>query len=306
MENLSALTKEEKVKYFTKNQHKNISSLEITKSVVKHALLILVAISMLAPFFWMLSTSLKTSLNALSIPPQWIPDPFVWRNYLDVFIRVPFLRFLWNSTMHSVSVTFFEVVISVIVAYGFARFKFKGKKFLFMFLLLTIMLPGEITIVPGYIYWVWLGDLFGTSFINTYIPLILPSIGGQAVHVFFMSQYFRTIPKDFAQAAYINGANNVTILRKIYAPMSIPAIITISISSFMGTWNSFLSPMIYLNTRDKFNVQVGLAMFQSIDGANIDWAVLMAATMISILPILILFFSMQKYFIKSNKADGVK
>ncbi|MCZ6919241.1 MAG: carbohydrate ABC transporter permease [Rickettsia endosymbiont of Ixodes persulcatus] len=226
----------------------------------------------------MLSTSLKTSSNALAVPPQWIPNPIVWRNYLDVFIRVPFAQFLMNTVLHSLSVTTLEVGVSIIVAYGFARFKFKGKKFLFMFLLMTIMLPGEITIVPGYIYWVELGELLNFTFINTYIPLVLPAIGGQAVHIFFMSQYFRTIPKDFSEAAYINGANSWKILWKVYIPMSMPAIITIAISSFMGTWNSFLSPMIYLNTMDKFNVQVGLAMFQGINGANIDWAVLMAAT----------------------------
>ena len=301
-----SLDKDQKINELVKFSKKNRTTKDMIKSIIKHVALLTVAISMLAPFFWMLSTSLKTGPGALAIPPQWIPDPFVWRNFLDVFQRVPFLRFIWNSTFHSVSVTFLEVGISLIVAYGFARFNFKGKRFLFMFLLMTIMLPGEITIVPGFIYWVQLSEILGIQFIDTYWPMILPAIGGQAVHIFFMTQYFRTISNDFAEAAYINGASNWKILWKIYFPMSLPAIITISISSFMGTWNAFLSPMIYLNSRENFNVQVGLQMFQGIDGSNINWALVMAATTVSIIPILVLFFAMQKYFIPSNKADGVK
>jgi len=301
-----SINKEEKITQLIKLKKQDRNRSKMIKSILKHTALLLVAVSMLAPFFWMLSTSLKTGPGALAVPPQWIPDPFVWGNFAEVFRRVPFLRFIWNSVFHSVSVTFLEVSVSLIVAYGFARFNFKGKRFLFMFLLMTIMLPGEITIVPGYIYWVELSELLNMQFIDTYIPLILPAIGGQAVHIFFMSQYFKTISKDFSEAAYMNGASNWKILWKIYVPMSIPAIITISIASFMGTWNAFLSPMIYLNSRDNFNIQVGLQMFQGIDGANINWALVMAATTISIIPILVLFFAMQKYFIPSNKADGVK
>lgn len=223
---------------------------------------------------------------------------------MQKFCKGSFLQYILNTTFYTVSVTFLEVSVSLIVAYGFARFQFKGKNLLFMFLLITIMLPGEITIVPGYIYWAKIGEVLGIPTINTYIPLILPALGGQAVHVFFMSQYFRTIPKDFSEAAYINGASSWKILWRVYVPMSIPAIITIAISSFMGTWNSFLGPLIYLNDIDKFTVQVGLAMFQGM--FEVNWPLLMAATTLSIIPILVLFFSAQKYFVGSNKADGVK
>ncbi len=304
--NISSMNKDDKLKEILRLKKKEKNWKKIAASILKHKALLLVATSMLAPFFWMISTSVKTSSNVFAVPPQWIPDPIRWRNFLEVFESAPFLRYLWNSAYYAVLATFLEVIISIIVAYGFARFHFKGKKVLFLFLLMTIMLPGEITIVPGYIYWVKLGEFFNMSFINTYIPLILPAIGGQAVHIFFMSQYFRTIPKDFSEAAYMNGASSWRILWKVYFPMSLPAIITITISSFMGTWNAFLSPLIYLNDMEKFNVQVGLAMFQGLQGENVNWAVLMAATTISILPIIILFFSMQKYFIPSNKADGVK
>ncbi|WP_170875341.1 carbohydrate ABC transporter permease [Virgibacillus pantothenticus] len=297
-------TPEEFVSILVKERASHRSTKKMFHSILKHTLLILVAITMLLPFFWMVSTSLKTSNNVFTIPPQWIPNPIEVGNYADVFKAVPFFRYIMNTVGYTIAVTFFEVMVSIMVAYGFSRFNFKFKKPLFMFLLLTIMIPGEITIVPGYIFWAKLGEFFGTSFINTYVPLILPAIGGQAVHVFFMTQYFRTIPKDFAEAAYINGAGNWKILWRIYFPMSIPAILTITISSFMGTWNAFLGPLIYLNDMNKFTIQVGLAMFQGM--FDVNWPLLMAATTISILPMIVLFFSLQKYFIPSNKQDGVK
>lgn len=304
MQNLNTLSKENKIEEILKLSKKNKSKKQRISTVIKHILLSIVAISMLAPFLWMISTSLKTNSDVFTVPPKWIPNPVEWGNYADVFRKVPFMKFIVNTAFYTVSVTFFEVLVSIIVAYGFSRYKFKGKKFLFMFLLGTIMLPGEITIVPGYVFWAKLGQFTGIQFINTYIPLILPAIGGQAVHVFFMTQYFKSIPKAFSEAAYMNGANSWKILWKIYFPMSLPAILTITISSFMGTWNSFLSPLIYLNDINKFTVQVGLSMFQGM--FEVNWALLMAATTISILPILILFFSAQKYFIGSNKNDGVK
>ncbi|PFJ16889.1 sugar ABC transporter ATP-binding protein [Bacillus cereus] len=294
----------EKINEILRLSKKNKDYKSITFAIIKHLLLIIVAISMIAPFFWMISTSLKTGNNVFSVPPQWIPNPANWGNYAEVFVKVPFLRYIFNTVFYTVSVTFLEVSVSLIVAYGFARFQFKGKNLLFMFLLITIMLPGEITIVPGYIYWAKIGEVLGIPTINTYMPLILPALGGQAVHVFFMSQYFRTIPKDFSEAAYMNGASSWRILWRVYVPMSVPAIITIAISSFMGTWNAFLGPLIYLNDMDKFTVQVGLAMFQGM--FEVNWPLLMAATTLSIIPILILFFSAQKYFVGSNKADGVK
>lgn len=297
-------TKEEFVAQLVKERAKQKPLKKIMFSIIKHTLLIIIAISMILPFFWMVSTSLKTSNNVFTIPPQWIPNPVKIQNYADVFKAVPFFRYIMNTVGFTVAVTFFEVIVSVIVAYGFSRFNFKFKKSLFMFLLLTIMIPGEITIVPGYIFWVKIGEFLGITLINTYVPLVLPAIGGQAVHIFFMTQYFRTIPKDFAEAAYINGASNWKILWKIFFPMSIPAILTITISSFMGTWNAFLGPLIYLNDSNKFTIQVGLAMFQGM--FDVNWPLLMAATTISIIPMIILFFSLQKYFIPSNKQDGVK
>lgn len=295
---------EEKIQEILALEESSISGKSIFQKTLKHIALILIAISMLLPFLWMISTALKTTNNVFSVPPQWIPNPVQIFNFKAVFEAVPFLRFIINTMFYTLATSFFEVAVSIIVAYGFARYNFKFKKTLFMFLLITIMIPGEITIVPGYIFWAKLGEFFNTNFINTYIPLILPAIGGQAVHIFFLFQYFRTIPGDFAEAAYINGASSWNILWKIFVPMSIPAIITISISSIMGTWNAFLGPLIYLNDTKKFTIQVGLAMFQGL--FDVNWPLLMAATTISIIPMILLFFSLQNYFIPSTKDVGIK
>lgn len=304
MDNIECLNKNEKVNFLLKNEQSNKNRRQILKNIIKHILLSIVAISMIAPFFWMISTSLKTNSNVFTVPPQWIPSPVQWKNYIKVFQEVPFLRFIINSVYYTVSVTVLETTVSVIVAYGFVRYKFKGKRVLFLFLLSTMMLPSQVTLVPGYVFWAKMGQWMGINFINTYTPLILPAIGGNAAEIFFMNQYFQSISKSFSEAAYLNGASSWRILWKIYVPMSIPAIMTILIGSVMGTWNSFLSPLIYLNDTQKFPIQVGLAMFQGL--FKTDWAVMMAATTLSLIPVIILFFSLQKYFVGSNKEDGIK
>lgn len=304
MENLESLNTDTKVNFLLKNEKSNKNKRQLLKNIIKHILLIIVAITMVAPFFWMISTSLKTNANVFTIPPQWIPHPVEWKNYIKVFEEVPFLRFIGNSFYYTIAITAIQTIMSVVVAYGFVRYNFRGKKFLFLFLLSTMMLPSQVTLVPSYVLWAKVGQLTGIKFINTYIPLILPAIGGNAAEIFFMNQYFQSISKSFSEAAYMNGANSWKILWEIYVPMSIPAIMTILIQSFMGTWNSFLNPLIYLNDTNKFPIQVGLAMFQGM--FKTDWAVMMAATTLSLIPMLILFFSLQKYFVGSNKQDGIK
>jgi multiple sugar transport system permease protein len=274
------------------------------RSVAKHVALSVVALSMLLPFAWMITTSLKPNGDVFSIPPQWVPTDPQWQHYLEVFDALPFARFFLNTTGYTLAVMAGEVLVSIVVAYGFARFDFRWKKPLFLFLLVTIMLPGEITIVPGYIFWAEVGDILGLQLINTYWPLILPALGGQAVHVFFLFQFFRSIPRDFAEAAYLNGAGWWTILWRVFVPMSRPAVVTVAVTAFMGTWNAFLGPLIYLNDVEKFTVQVGLTMFRGQFETN--WPLLMAATTLSIVPVLVLFFTMQRYFVPSNASEAVR
>lgn len=292
------MTEQQKIEYLVAKSKKNKDFKTVAFTILKHATLILVAISMVLPFLWMISTSLKTNSNVFVVPPQWIPNPVVLENYPLVFEKVPFLRYFLNTAFVSFFKLLGEVGVSALVAYGFARFNFKGKKILFMFLLGTIMLPGESTLVPSFIFWSHLG------FIDTYVPLIVPSFGGQAVFIFFLVQYFSSIPKDFYEAAYISGASSFKIFWKIYVPMSIPALISVSIWSFMGSWNDLLAPLIYINDQMKFTIQIGLAMFQGM--FEVNWPLLMASTTLSLIPVIVLFFSLQKYFVQSNKGDGIK
>ena len=292
------MSDQQKIDYLVTKSKKNKAFKSVAFTILKHVALITVAISMVLPFLWMISTSLKTNSNVFIVPPQWIPSPVVLENYPLVFEKVPFLRYFFNTAFVAFFKLLGEVGVSALVAYGFARFNFKGKKILFMFLLATIMLPGESTLVPSFIFWSHLG------FIDTYVPLILPSFGGQAVFIFFLVQYFSSIPKDFYEAAYISGASSLKIFWKIYVPMSIPALISVSIWSFMGSWNDLLAPLIYINDQMKFTIQIGLAMFQGM--FEVNWPLLMAATTLSLIPVIVLFFSLQKYFVQSNKGDGIK
>jgi len=293
------MSKSEKLAFLVRESGKKRNYKSMALSVLKHLLLLMVAVAMVLPFLWMISTSLKTNYNVFAVPPQWIPNPVVVENYPQVFDMIPMVRYFFNTLLTAAGKIVGEVGVSALVAYGFSRYSFKGKKFLFIFLLATIMFPGEATLVPSYIFWSFLGG------INTYAPLIIPSLGGQAVFVFFLVQYFNTIPKDFSEAAYMCGASSFKIFWKIYLPMSMPALITISIWSFMGSWNDLLAPLLYVSgNRDLFTLQIGLAMFQGT--FEVKWPLLMAATTLSLLPVIILFFSLQKYFVQSNKGDGIK
>ncbi|OEF99178.1 sugar ABC transporter ATP-binding protein [Vulcanibacillus modesticaldus] len=268
------------------------------KKLLIHLLLILGGVSMMFPFFWMVSTSLKENALIFQLPPKWIPDPIAWHNYPDAMETIPFIRYFWNTTVITVLKGIGEVFVSALVAYGFARFRFPGRKFLFLFLLSTIMIPGEITLIPVFIMW------RNVNLIDTYVPLILPAFAGSAVFIFFLKQYFSTIPKELEESARIDGCNSFQIFYKIFLPISKPALITIGIWSFQGSWNDLMGPLIYLNSYEKFTLQLGLSMFQSLH--KVEWGQLMAASLMTMIPVLIIFFVGQKYFTEGIKLTGIK
>ncbi len=271
---------------------------KITKKLIIHLLLIMGGITMLLPFFWMVSTSLKENSLLFQIPPKFIPSPVALHNYPDAINTIPYMRYLWNTTFITVSKALGEVFISAFIAFGFARFKFRGKKFLFLFLLATIMIPGEVTLIPMFIMWRKLGA------IDTYVPLILPAFTGSAVFIFFLKQYFSAIPKELEEAARIDGCNSFQIFYKIFLPNAKPALITIGIWSFQGSWNDLMGPLIFLNSYKKFTLQLGLSMFQSLH--KVEWGQLMAASVMTMIPVLIIFFMGQKYFTEGIKFTGIK
>ncbi|AZR73251.1 sugar ABC transporter ATP-binding protein [Anoxybacter fermentans] len=257
------------------------------------------ALIFLLPFFWMVSTSLKSEAAVLQFPPKWIPDPIKWSNYIEALTVEPFGLFLKNTVFITVVAMFGEILTASLVAYGFARFDFKGRNILFLILLSTMMLPGQVTMIPVFIMF----RNFG--WINTFKPLTIPAyFGGGAFYIFLLRQFFMTIPRELDDAAKIDGCNAFQIYYKIILPLSKPALATIAIFSFQGHWNDFMGPLIYLNDKSKFTLALGLKMFQGM--FKTQWNLLMAASVVVMLPVLILFFCFQRQFIEGITMTGMK
>lgn len=269
------------------------------KHIALYILLSLASILCILPLIWMISTSLKSGNVIFDIPPKFLPDGFHWENYLKAVTEIKFFRYFINSTI----ITFFrviaEVFVSALVAFGFAKFDFPGKNVWFILLLSTMMLPSEVTLIPVFQMFTKIG------WINTFLPLIVPAFfGGQAVYIFLLRQFFMSQPNEIMEAAILDGANKFQIFSRIYLPISKPALITIAIFSFQGSWNDLLGPLIYLNDSDKFTLQLGLAMFNG--ALKVEWGPLMAASLLVLVPVLLLFFFCQKYFTEGISFTGTK
>lgn len=267
---------------------------------IVHFLLLSGIIWMILPFAWMITTSIKPINEVFLTPPQLLPSKVILSSYKDALDIVPMLKYFVNTGIIVIGRIGGEVFISALVAYGFARFEFKGKKILFLLLLSLMMMPYEVTMIPTYIMWSKLG------FSDSYIPLIIPSYFGVVTFVFFLRMYFMTYPRELEESAYMDGASNSKIFWTIFVPMSKPALITIALWSFMGTWNDLLGQLIYINSTNKFTVQLGLASFSSITGGQVPYNALMAASLMALMPIIALFFFAQKYFVDGIKMSGIK
>lgn len=286
----------------SQNQQKKSPGV-VMKNMMKKGLVYLALLAgsfiFLVPFFWMLSTSLKDSSIIFNFPPQWIPETIVWGNYVEAMTFAPFHLFFANSLIIAVFSMIGEVFTGALVAYGFAKLEFKGKNTLFIIVLATMMLPGEVTLIPVFIMFSYIG------WVDTYLPLIVPSyFGGSAFFIFMLRQFFLGIPNELEDAARIDGCNTFQIFYRIALPLSKPALAVVAIFSFHGKWNDFLGPLIYLNSMEKYTVQLGLAMFQGM--FQTEWSLLMAASIVALLPVLLIFFMFQKYFIEGLKLSGIK
>ena len=259
------------------------------------------ALAMIAPFFWMVTTSLKEPGSIFSYQrpwwQDWVPVQFVWQNYVKAWSAVPFARFYLNSLFVSACVTAGQVTTSALAAYAFARLEFPGRDKIFFGYLATIMVPGAVTMIPVFILLRYLG------WIDTYKAVILPGIF-TAYGTFLLRQFFLTLPKDLEDAAKIDGCSYFGIFWRIILPLSKPALATLTTFTFMGSWLNFMWPLIVLNTHDLFTLPVGLSYFQSLH--NTDWALLMAGSLMMILPILIVFLLNQRYFVEGIKLTGIK
>jgi len=269
------------------------------KNILLYIVVNIIALIMLLPFFWMVSTSLKPNEQVYLIPPKWIPNPIVWSNYPRAFSFAPFGLFIKNSLIIAVICVVGVVFSSSLAGYSFAKLRWPGRDLIFFVLLSTMMLPGQVTMIPIFI----LFKKFG--WINTFYPLTVPTFfGGGAFNIFLMRQFFLTIPYELDEAARIDGASFFKIYTSIELPLSIPVITAISIFTFIGSWNDFMGPLIYLNDVSKYTIQLGLRMFQA--DFSSDWSALMAMSIVTALPCIILFFVAQRYFIQGIVLTGLK
>ncbi len=271
---------------------------KVLERLLVYGLLIGLSIVFIFPFLWLIGTSLKPENEALTFPPTLIPNVWDFANYKDVFTIVNFGQYYMNSIIVTVGTVLGTVLSSTLVAYGFARIKGKGRDVWFVLLLATMMLPPQVTMIPVYMIFAKLG------WTNTFLPLIVPAFFGNAYFIFLLRQFFRTIPKELEESAYLDGCSTLGIFWRIVLPLSAPAIITVALLSFMWTWNDFLGPLIYLNDDAKYTLALGILQFKG--ALLIEWGPMMAASVLIILPLIIMFFVGQRYFIEGIATTGGK
>lgn len=267
-------------------------------AVTVYVLLTIGSLAFLFPLIWMVTTALKPDTQLFAYPPEWIPRPPVWSNFRDAIEYFPFWRYFWNSTVVTVLSVFGQVFSASIVAYGFAKLRWPGREVVFFLVLATLMIPSQVTMIPQFVIFTWVG------WVDTLLPLIVPSFfGGGAFNVFLFRQYYRTIPREYNDAARIDGASEWRIYWQVILPQSKPVIATASIFAFLWTWNDFMGPVIYLHSPENFTLPIGLRAFQQQTGT--EWDLLMAASLIVMLPVIILFFVLQRYFVQGMSMSGL-
>jgi multiple sugar transport system permease protein len=269
-------------------------------TALRHTALIIVTVIFMLPFYWMVISSLKASNMVFSNPIQWFPDPIRWQNYPEAFNypSFPFLKFLWNSTYYAGSVTIGTIISCSMAGYAFARLRFPGRAFVFSLTLGSLMLPGIVTFIPTFIIFKHLGWL------GSYKPLIIPAFFGNAFYIFMMRQFFSAMPEELADAARVDGAGEFLIFWKIMLPLVRPALLVMAVFTFLWTWHEFFGPLIYLNQQDQYPLSLGLYAFRR--RRTTVWGLMMAGSMLSTAPLVILFFFAQRYFLEGIKLTGLK
>lgn len=265
--------------------------------VIIYALLILIAALMLIPFLWMLSASLKMNKDVFSFPIQWIPDNPRWKNYVDIWTKIPLLTFVKNSTKLTIIVTLLQLFTSSFAAYAFAKMNFKGKNLLFLGYIATIAVTWQAYMVPQFMM------LRGWGLNNTHLAIICLQ-AFSAFGVFLMKQFYEGVPTELCEAARIDGLTEYGIWFRVMLPLSKPALSTLTIFTFVSTWNDFLGPLIYLTKNEVKTIQIGLRMF--ISQYSAEYGLIMAASVIALIPVLIIFLALQKYFVQGVAATGIK
>lgn len=265
--------------------------------IILYAALLLIMVLMLIPFVWMLSASLKLDKDVFTFPIQWIPGNPRWKNYQDIWTKIPLARFVTNTVKLTLIVTFLQLLTSSFASYAFAKLEFKNKNVLFLAYIATIAVPWQVYMVPQFM----MMRSFGLN--DSHLAIIFLQ-AFSAFGVFMMRQFYQGIPDELCEAARIDGMSEYKIYGKIMLPLSKPALSTLTIFTFVNTWNDFLGPMIYLKTQSKKTLQIGLRMF--ISQYSSEYGLIMAGSVISLIPVLIIFLSLQKYFVEGIASTGIK
>ncbi|PLV60426.1 carbohydrate ABC transporter permease [Thermotoga sp. KOL6] len=267
--------------------------------IVRRALLILIVFIYLLPFIWTLGTSLKPDRELLEYPPRFFPENPDWSNYAKALKKFPFLMYLKNSVIITVGNVIGVLISAPLVAYGFSKINWKGREIFFGIMMSTIMLPGAVTMIPVFLIFRKLG------WIDTFLPLVVPAfLGGGAMNVFLIRQFFNTIPNELLEAARIDGAGDLKIFFRIMLPMSKPVLALISVFTFVGSWNNYMGPLIYLMSEEKYPLALGMPTFMSRYGTY--WNQAAAASILTLIPTIVFFLFAQKYLIEGIKLSGFK
>jgi len=250
------------------------------------------------PFYWMIRTALMPKFQVYRFPPEWLPEELVWSNFLNPFEVFHFEWWFVNTTVIAVTSMIGTTLTAALTGFSFARLRFPLRDFLFVIVLATMILPEHIRMIPNYLLYSQLG------WVGTYLPLIIPNWFAPAFFVFLLRQFFLTIPRDYDDAAYIDGCNPLSLFWRIHLPLSLPALGVVNIFQLTFIWNDFINPLIYLHKEPQFTVALGLRLFQGRMSNNMQD--LMAASLLAVLPTLIVFFLAQRYFVQGIVVSGVK
>jgi multiple sugar transport system permease protein len=263
-----------------------------------HLLLVVLGISWLMPFLWMVSSSLKVPSQMFHLPPIWIPNPVNWENYVGAVTQIPFFLYMRNTIIITVLCCVGSLVSCPVVAYSFSRLEWPGRDVLFIISLATMMIPFQVTMIPLFIIFT------KVNWVNTWLPLIIPAFFGNAFYIFLLRQFFLTIPAELSDACRIDGADEITIFIRIMLPLTRPALATILIFETLSRWTDFIGPLIYLSREELYTISIGLQQF--VAKYTTAWARWMAASTLVTLPVVVLFIFAQRYFIEGIALTGLK
>lgn len=270
----------------------------IARAMVTHGILVGFGAIFALPFYWLVSTALKADTQVLAMPPVWVPRPVRWDNFPRALEYVPYVQYALN-TLRICALSVVGTVLSCsLVAYSLARVRWIGRELVFFSLLGVMILPGQVTMIPTFTLFKWL------HWIGTILPLVAPSFFGNAFYIFLLRQFYRTIPQELSDAARIDGCSDLAILLRVIMPLARPALATVGLFTFIGAWNDFLGPLLYLNDEGSYTLAIGLQRFVSQHGA--EWSMLMAASTVMTLPIVVIFFFAQRTFIQGVTLTGIK